>query len=509
MDFEKAFDKIDRAYLWQKLLEQKIKGKVLSVMKSIYDKAKSCVLIDGEYSDYFGMSVGVRQGENLSPSLFALFLNDLKEYLKNSMNGLGTIIEESVKCNMCMYDVDVFLQLFVLLYADDTVVFSENANNLQAGLSKMKLYCDRWNLRLNEKKCKIVIFARGKVRKYPTFTIGNEPVEVVCSFSYLGLKLNYNNQMHVARKDLYDRGSRAMFGLLKRCNTLNLPIDISLDLFDKTITPILTYGCEVWGFGCIDVVQKLQLKFIKTILKLKSSTPSFMIFGETGIIPIQTLVKIRMLTFWYKLILDHNRFKISSVIYTLLHRLYNTGTHKSAYLRFIEHSLVELGVPGLWHTHVSEISLPSFKAFVKQGFKDIFIQEWHSHLNNDQVYTNYRMFKTSFLQEPYIKLLPTNCAIQMLRFRTTNNPLPVNVLRYEGIPRHDRLCNKCNLNDVGDEYHYILICPFFKQKRRELLPKQLTVRPNAMKFYTLLNSNEKLFLLRLKHFLDIINKELK
>ena len=29
---------------------------------------------------------------------------------------------------------------------------------------------------------------------------------------------------------------------------LELPMDIQLDLFDKPILPIMTYGCEVWGY---------------------------------------------------------------------------------------------------------------------------------------------------------------------------------------------------------------------------------------------------------------------
>ena len=42
---------------------------------------KSCVSNDGMMSDFFSSGVGVRQGENLSPILFALFVNDLQTFL--------------------------------------------------------------------------------------------------------------------------------------------------------------------------------------------------------------------------------------------------------------------------------------------------------------------------------------------------------------------------------------------------------------------------------------------
>ena len=55
------------------------------------------------------------------------------------------------------------------------------------------------------------------------------------------------DQMHKDASDASDQGSRAMYSLLRRGRKLGLPKDIMFDLFDKIITPILLYGCEVWG----------------------------------------------------------------------------------------------------------------------------------------------------------------------------------------------------------------------------------------------------------------------
>ena len=46
---------------------------------------------------------------------------------------------------------------------------------------------------------------------------------------------------------------------------MHLPVDLQIDLFTKLVKPILLYGCEIWGFGNIDVIERVQLKYIKHV----------------------------------------------------------------------------------------------------------------------------------------------------------------------------------------------------------------------------------------------------
>ena len=64
-------------FLWQKLLDSGVDGCILTVIKDMYRKAKSCVKTGNVCSDYFYCYSGVLQGGNLSPVLFAIYLNDL------------------------------------------------------------------------------------------------------------------------------------------------------------------------------------------------------------------------------------------------------------------------------------------------------------------------------------------------------------------------------------------------------------------------------------------------
>jgi hypothetical protein len=77
-----------------------------------------------------------------------------------------------------------------------------------------------------------------------------------------------------------------MYEVLKMGRLYKLSVKIQLDLFHKMIKPILLYGCEVWGFGKNEVLERVHLKFCKILLNLKSSTPNYMVYGELGRYPI-------------------------------------------------------------------------------------------------------------------------------------------------------------------------------------------------------------------------------
>ena len=64
-------------------------------------------------------------------------------------------------------------------------------------------------------------------------------------------------------KHITKQANKAMFSLLKKARSLLSSIDIQLELFNKTIKPILTYGCKIWDFGDSRVIEQVQLIFFK------------------------------------------------------------------------------------------------------------------------------------------------------------------------------------------------------------------------------------------------------
>ena len=64
-------------------MQQNVNGKMLKVIYSMYNSAKSYVRQNHQMSKYFTAVLGSGRGENLSPILLLLFLNDLVEFMSH------------------------------------------------------------------------------------------------------------------------------------------------------------------------------------------------------------------------------------------------------------------------------------------------------------------------------------------------------------------------------------------------------------------------------------------
>ena len=142
----------------------------------MYQNIKSCVRYHNQTSNFFPCLTGVRRGENVSPFLFGIFLNDLEDFMK-CLEGMPL---ECIKEN-CLNNLTVFLEVFVLLYADDTVIFAETSEGLQRNLDIFGTYCDQWKLSVNCAKSKIMIFKKCKMKNPPTFRLQGNNIALVDS----------------------------------------------------------------------------------------------------------------------------------------------------------------------------------------------------------------------------------------------------------------------------------------------------------------------------------------
>ena len=70
IDLQNAFDWVDRDLLMYRLLSYGINGKIYKAIHSLYNKTVSCEHLNQNVTDWFPVTSGVKQGDNLSPTLF-------------------------------------------------------------------------------------------------------------------------------------------------------------------------------------------------------------------------------------------------------------------------------------------------------------------------------------------------------------------------------------------------------------------------------------------------------
>ena len=495
VDYSKAFDTIPRVHLWAKLLSQNINGKVLDVIRNMYSAAKSFIRSNNVTGDLFECNIGVRQGENLSPLLFALYLNDLQEFLSKAYDGLK-VVSKMIEVNNQTEDTVLYIKLFAILYADDTIILAESQHEMQAALNGLNHYCKIWKLKINVLKTKVVIFANRQPKQLPVFHLGDLVVEVTSGYTYLGVYMKYNGNMLPGIIRLKQQANRAMYSLLQRSRKLGLGIDIIMQLFDSLVVPICVYGCEVWGFKHAEVMEGLHLQFCKIILKVNKSTPNCMVLGELGRLKLKYNIDVRMLTFWFRIACGRQT-KLSHIMYKLLFNLSENGIHNAQWLITIKEMLRKYDLYDVWQSQNTMLldALGQFKKKCKLK---------KNCLENSSKCYLYKGFKPELKLEEYLCKLPNDLRINLTKFRLCNHKLPIEIGRHTNIDRNYRICTLCDKHDLGDEYHYMFICKRFSEERSKFIPKCCFQKLSVAKFCELLATNSKNMLFKVAKFARII-----
>ena len=107
-------------------------------------------------------------------------------------------------------------------------------------LDNLNEYSHIWNIDVNISKTKIVIFrSGGRVGKNDKFSYRGETIEILNSFNYLGLTLNFNGKFTKAQNILAMQGRKCMFKVMNICNDNHLNVETKLHVFDTYVTSIL------------------------------------------------------------------------------------------------------------------------------------------------------------------------------------------------------------------------------------------------------------------------------
>ena len=129
------------------------------------------------------------------------------------------------------------MQLFIILYADDTVLMAESASYLQTLLGIVFLYWSTWKMKANVYKTKIVVFSKGRRPRNLHFNYNGANIEIVKDFNYLGIYFSWTGSFRVCKNHLSEKAIKAMYEVIKRGE--NIIFLLAVNVFDKLMKPIL------------------------------------------------------------------------------------------------------------------------------------------------------------------------------------------------------------------------------------------------------------------------------
>ena len=150
VDFKKAYDTVWRIGLLSKLQSYGISNRFINLLYSMYSKTESNVQLQNGLTRAIPTTIGLKQGCNLSPILFNLFINDIND------------IFDEISCQPAQL---AYNRVNSLLYAENLILVSESRFGLRNCLKKLQTYCDKWKLKVNKKKPKTMKVEKRQSRE--------------------------------------------------------------------------------------------------------------------------------------------------------------------------------------------------------------------------------------------------------------------------------------------------------------------------------------------------------
>ena len=252
IDLQKAFDRVDREVVFEKMYKWGVSKKIINAVKNIYKEVRCSIKIKGgQFIGDITSEIGVKQGCKLSPILFLLVINDILEAVQEEMT--PNLNNKEMKG---------------LIFADDILIFSQTPIGMQRNINKISEYCKKWGLGINKDKTKVLICKRGnKLSKYEKWYLDNEKIEVVRKMEYLGMIVNGNLSWgeHIKRAKLKGIAALASLGIVEK-RLPNVKFKIMRNIFNSMIKAKVLYGAEIWGVEkekeCLETIVNRCIKII-------------------------------------------------------------------------------------------------------------------------------------------------------------------------------------------------------------------------------------------------------
>ena len=242
-DYSSAFQSVNHSLLLHKLKNSyHISGKAFDWIGSYLSGREQRVVVAGKCSEWVPVTSGTPEGGLISSSLFSCFVNDLP----------------------------LALDIETLMFADDVKIYRRidsmsDVSHVQTELDKLCDWSEKWGLKLNPAKCKVLTLTLRRAPVVASYVVGGTLLERVQVMRDLGVLLDQKLTFgeHV---DYTVRKANRALGLLMRTlqtGKKGKPFKTGnqralLSTYFANVRSILEYGSEVWGGAAVSHIQRIE-----------------------------------------------------------------------------------------------------------------------------------------------------------------------------------------------------------------------------------------------------------
>lgn len=303
VDLTKAFDTVNREGLWRIMAKFGCPEKFITMVRQFHDGMLARVLDDGEISDAFPVTNGVKQGCVLAPTLFSMIFSAMLSdaFPDEEENGVRIKFRTDGNLfNLRRLQAKTKVQedtVHDLLFADDCALNAPTAEKMQNSVSHFSTSCRNFGFTINTKKTEVMHQpAPQKPYVAPTISVEGEVLNVVDKFTYLGSTLSRCVTIDDEVDARIAKASSA-FGRLRETvwEKRGIRRSTKLRVYKAVVLPTLLYACETWTVyeRHAKKLNRFHLNCLKKLLKItwQDKIPDTEVLAQAEMTSVYTLLK--------------------------------------------------------------------------------------------------------------------------------------------------------------------------------------------------------------------------
>jgi hypothetical protein len=382
-----------------------------------------------------------------------------------------------------------------LLFADDIVLIANSKEDLMILLQAVHDFSIRWRFKFNLDKSAVLVFDNKHNKKFSYgkctkicncgnhWQFGDGLIQEVLIYKYLGTDLDNCLTFKTFKERLLHK-ARTNMGRVYAMGMKDghLSVNGSLNLFQALVVSILEYSSQVWSRDLWSDAEDIQLEMGRRILKCSSKTSKPAILGELGLWRLKARRDLKKILYYFNILsLPNSRILKQALIMSKDNPSKKSNFANTLYKILNKYQLVET-----WknenkiynldnHQNNESKNLNDHKKFWKIYLTKVIHKheerDWIERLRKLPKLRTLRYFKKSLRLEKYLSSSNSRGRMLMASIRTGTNKLLIERGRWCKKKVMDRTCNNCNLNQVENEVHFLILCPKYEELRKILFEK--------------------------------------